>query len=69
LVPPRATEIARDADPHLPREPVRLRKHLSGLSEQATLVAIDLPGFGGSERRDELFKTQTMGAFLMRLMD
>lgn len=41
----------------------------SVLSEQANLVAIDLPGFGGSERRDELLTPQTMGAFLVRLMD
>jgi pimeloyl-ACP methyl ester carboxylesterase len=41
----------------------------SVLSEQANLVAIDLPGFGGSKRRDELLTPQTMGAFLVRLMD
>jgi pimeloyl-ACP methyl ester carboxylesterase len=41
----------------------------SVLSEQANLVAIDLPGFGGSERRDELLTPRTMGAFLVRLMD
>jgi pimeloyl-ACP methyl ester carboxylesterase len=41
----------------------------SMLSEQANLVAIDLPGFGHSERRDELLTPQTMGAFLVRLMD
>jgi pimeloyl-ACP methyl ester carboxylesterase len=34
------------------REPVRLREHLVGASDQANLVAIDLPGFGGSARRD-----------------
>jgi pimeloyl-ACP methyl ester carboxylesterase len=41
----------------------------SALSEQANLVAVDLPGFGGSERRDELLTPRTMGAFLVRLMD
>lgn len=41
----------------------------SVLSEQANLVAIDLPGFGASERRDELLTPRTMGAFLVRLMD
>jgi pimeloyl-ACP methyl ester carboxylesterase len=41
----------------------------SALSEQANLVAIDLPGFGGSERRDELLSPRTMGEFLARLMD
>jgi pimeloyl-ACP methyl ester carboxylesterase len=41
----------------------------SVLSEHANLVAIDLPGFGGSKRRDELLTPQTMGAFLIRLID
>jgi pimeloyl-ACP methyl ester carboxylesterase len=41
----------------------------SVLSEHANLVAIDLPGFGGSERRDELLTPQTMGAFLIRLIE
>jgi pimeloyl-ACP methyl ester carboxylesterase len=41
----------------------------SVLSTQANLVAIDLPGFGGSVRRDELLTPQTMGEFLVRLAD
>jgi pimeloyl-ACP methyl ester carboxylesterase len=41
----------------------------SVLSEHANLVAIDLPGFGGSTGREELFTPQTMGAFLVRLID
>jgi pimeloyl-ACP methyl ester carboxylesterase len=41
----------------------------SVLSEHANLVAIDLPGFGASERRDELLTPQTMGSFLIRLID
>jgi pimeloyl-ACP methyl ester carboxylesterase len=41
----------------------------SALSQQANLVAIDLPGFGGSQRRNELLTPRTMGAFLVRLMD
>ena len=41
----------------------------SALSEQANLVAVDLPGFGGSQRRDELLTPRMMGAFLVRLMD
>jgi pimeloyl-ACP methyl ester carboxylesterase len=41
----------------------------SVLSERANLVAIDLPGFGGSKRRDELLTPRTMGAFLIRLID
>jgi pimeloyl-ACP methyl ester carboxylesterase len=41
----------------------------SALSEQANLIAVDLPGYGGSARRAELLTPQTMGAFLVRLMD
>jgi pimeloyl-ACP methyl ester carboxylesterase len=41
----------------------------SVLSEHADLVAIDLPGFGGSKRRNELLTPRTMGAFLIRLID
>jgi pimeloyl-ACP methyl ester carboxylesterase len=39
------------------------------LASHAHLIAIDLPGFGGSERRDTLLSPQTMGAFLIRLVD
>jgi pimeloyl-ACP methyl ester carboxylesterase len=39
------------------------------LSEKANLVAVDLPGFGGSARRDELLTPQAMGEFLLRLID
>jgi pimeloyl-ACP methyl ester carboxylesterase len=41
----------------------------SVLSKEANLLAIDLPGFGGSQRRDELLTPRMMGAFLVRLMD
>jgi pimeloyl-ACP methyl ester carboxylesterase len=41
----------------------------SALSEHANLIAVDLPGFGGSQRRNELLTPRTMGAFLVRLMD
>jgi len=41
----------------------------SRLSQAARLVAIDLPGFGRSERRDELLSPRAMGTFLLRLMD
>jgi pimeloyl-ACP methyl ester carboxylesterase len=40
-----------------------------GVPEHANLVAIDLLGMGASTRRDELLTPQTMGAFLVRLMD
>jgi pimeloyl-ACP methyl ester carboxylesterase len=39
------------------------------LAETARLVAIDLPGFGRSERRAELMSPQAMGRFLLRLVD
>jgi pimeloyl-ACP methyl ester carboxylesterase len=36
----------------------------SSLAEHARLVAIDLPGFGASEGRDDLFSPRAMGDFL-----
>jgi pimeloyl-ACP methyl ester carboxylesterase len=39
------------------------------LSEHSHLLAIDLPGFGQSERRNDLLSPQTMGEFLIRLVD
>ncbi|MFE9189504.1 alpha/beta fold hydrolase [Micromonospora sp. NPDC007208] len=39
------------------------------LAEHAHLVAIDLPGFGHSERRDELMSPRTMGEFVIRAAD
>src|SRR6266550_3851881 len=41
----------------------------SRLAETARLVAIDLPGFGQSERRAELLSPRAMGTFLLRLID
>jgi len=38
------------------------------LSERARLFAIDLPGFGASERRDELLSPRAMGGFLTQLI-
>jgi pimeloyl-ACP methyl ester carboxylesterase len=38
-------------------------------SERARLVAIDLPGFGKSEARDDLYSPRAMGQFLIRLID
>jgi pimeloyl-ACP methyl ester carboxylesterase len=38
------------------------------LAERARLFAIDLPGFGASERRDELLSPQAMGGFLLQLI-
>jgi len=39
------------------------------LAENARLVAIDLPGFGQSERRAELLSPRAMGGFLLALID
>jgi pimeloyl-ACP methyl ester carboxylesterase len=38
------------------------------LAEHARLFAVDLPGFGASERRDDLLSPRAMGAFLARLV-
>jgi pimeloyl-ACP methyl ester carboxylesterase len=39
------------------------------LAEHAHLVAIDLPGFGRSERRNALMSPSAMGEFLIRVAD
>jgi pimeloyl-ACP methyl ester carboxylesterase len=39
------------------------------LAEHARLFAVDLPGFGASERRDDLMSPRAMGGFLTRLID
>jgi len=39
------------------------------LATHARLVAIDLPGFGQSERRVDLFSPQAMGEFLIQLIE
>jgi pimeloyl-ACP methyl ester carboxylesterase len=41
----------------------------STLAEHARLFAIDLPGFGASERRDDLLSPRAMGGFLTKLID
>jgi pimeloyl-ACP methyl ester carboxylesterase len=41
----------------------------SRLAEHVHLVAIDLPGFGHSERRNELMSPGAMGEFLIRVAD
>jgi pimeloyl-ACP methyl ester carboxylesterase len=40
----------------------------SSLAEHARLFAVDLPGFGASEGRDDLFSPRAMGEFLVRLV-
>jgi pimeloyl-ACP methyl ester carboxylesterase len=39
------------------------------LAEHARLFAVDLPGFGRSEARDDLLSPRAMGGFLTRLVD
>jgi pimeloyl-ACP methyl ester carboxylesterase len=39
------------------------------LAEAANLVAVDLPGFGGSERRESLMNPKAMGDFIIRVAD
>ena len=39
------------------------------LAEHAHLVAIDLPGFGHSQRRDALLSPRAMGEFILRAAD
>jgi pimeloyl-ACP methyl ester carboxylesterase len=38
------------------------------LAQRARLFAVDLPGFGASERRDDLLSPRAMGEFLVRLI-
>jgi pimeloyl-ACP methyl ester carboxylesterase len=40
----------------------------SSLAEHARLFAVDLPGFGASEARDDLFSPRAMGEFLAQLI-
>jgi pimeloyl-ACP methyl ester carboxylesterase len=40
-----------------------------GLAKQFNVLAIDLPGFGRSEARDELFAPQKMGEFIVKAIE
>ncbi|HMI57768.1 MAG TPA: alpha/beta hydrolase [Gemmatimonadaceae bacterium] len=40
-----------------------------GLTKQFEVLAIDLPGFGQSEAREELFAPQKMGEFIAKALD
>src|SRR5713101_739430 len=40
-----------------------------GLTKQFEVLAIDLPGFGRSEARDDLFAPQKMGEIIVTAMD
>jgi pimeloyl-ACP methyl ester carboxylesterase len=41
----------------------------SALAKRAHLVAVELPGFGRSERRDDLLSPSAMGDFIARLIE
>jgi pimeloyl-ACP methyl ester carboxylesterase len=41
----------------------------SSLAEHARLFAIDLPGFGQSERREDLLSPRAMGEFMTKVID
>jgi pimeloyl-ACP methyl ester carboxylesterase len=41
----------------------------AGLAERTHLVAVDLPGFGHSQRRDALLSPRAMGEFVIRAAD
>jgi pimeloyl-ACP methyl ester carboxylesterase len=41
----------------------------AGLTKQFEVLAIDLPGFGRSEGRDDLFAPQKMGAFITKAIE
>lgn len=51
-----------------PESLLAFRKIWDRLGEQFHVVAIDLPGFGKSERRLDLLSPSTMGAFLLKLV-
>src|SRR5206468_4890556 len=42
---------------------------ICGLTNQFEVLAIDLPGFGRSEARDDLFAPQKMGEFIAKAID
>jgi pimeloyl-ACP methyl ester carboxylesterase len=69
----------RYADSGGPHEPVMLTspwpeslyafaRMWNTLAEHARLFAVDLPGFGASERRDDLLSPRAMGGFLAQLV-
>ncbi|MFK0158634.1 alpha/beta fold hydrolase [Streptomyces sp. NPDC090493] len=51
-----------------PKSLFAFRRLWGGLAPTARLIAVDLPGFGHSEGRDELFAPSAMADFLYRLI-
>ena len=51
-----------------PESLLAFRKVWDRLADQFHLVAIDLPGFGQSERQLDLLSPPAMGAFLLQLV-
>jgi len=49
-------------------ERLRVRPIWAPLAGQARLFAVDLPGFGASERREDLLSPRAPGEFLARLI-
>jgi pimeloyl-ACP methyl ester carboxylesterase len=52
-----------------PESILAFRRMWATLVQDARLFAVDLPGFGASERRDDLMSPRAMGGFLTRLID
>jgi pimeloyl-ACP methyl ester carboxylesterase len=52
-----------------PESILAFRRIWPSLATEARLVAIDLPGFGHSEGRTDLFAPDAMAEFLYRLID
>src|SRR5262245_51762067 len=51
------------------RERIRVRRMGARLVKVAHLIAVDLPGFGRSERNDALMRRRAMGEFMVRVAD
>ena len=51
-----------------PESLLAFRKVWDRLAEQFHVIAIDLPGFGQSERQLDLLSPSAMGAFLLQLV-
>src|SRR5271155_5656378 len=52
-----------------PESVLAFRNVWDRLAEQFHLIAIDLPGFGQSERQLDLLSPSAMGSFLLQLVD